>query len=104
MDSSTRQKLIREVADANRNINARLCKIQRKTVRSIPEEVEPFYQIGQDEIDNTKAATTVLKQLLEKKSLLAKQLVHHISEYANSKEYIMQIAQTEEIITHTTML
>ncbi len=67
MNSSARKKLIREVADADRNINARVSKIQRKTVRGIPEEIEPFYQIGQEEIDNMKVAMTVLKQLLEKR-------------------------------------
>ncbi len=76
-----------------------MSKIQRKTGRSIPEETEPFYQIGQGEIDNRKVATTVLKQLLEKKTLLLKQLVHRISEYFNNKEAIMEIAQTEEILT-----
>ncbi len=54
---------------------------------------------GQDEVDNMKVATTVLKQLLEKKSLLFKQFVHRISEYANSEECIMEIAQTAEILT-----
>ncbi len=73
MNSSTRKKPTREVADADRNINARVSKIQRKTVRGIPEEVGPFGQIGQEEIDNMKAATTVLKRLLEKKTLLVKQ-------------------------------
>ncbi len=99
MNSSTRKKLIREVADADRNINARLSKIQRKTVRSIPEEVEPFYQIGQEEIDNMKVAITVLKQLLEKKTLLVKQFVHQMADYANSKDSIMDIAQIEEVLT-----
>ena len=61
--------------------------------------MEPFYQIGQDEIDNMKVATTVLKQLLEKKTLLVKQFVHQMAGYANSKEYIMEIAQVEEILT-----
>ncbi len=93
MTSSTRKKLIREVADADRNINARLSKIQRKTVRSIPEEVAPFYQIWQEEVDNMKVATTGLKQQLEKKTLMVKQFVHHISEYSNNKEFIMDVSQ-----------
>ncbi len=46
-----------------------------------------------------KVATAVLKQLLEKKSLLVKQFVHNTSEYATRKEYIMEAAQTEEILT-----
>ena len=46
-----------------------------------------------------KVAATVLKQLLEKKTLLAKQFVHHISEYTNNKESIMEIVQTKEILT-----
>ena len=99
MDSSTRKKLIREVADADRNINARLSKIQRKTVRSIPEEVEPFCQIGQEEIDSMKVAITALKQLLEKKALLVKQFVHQIADYANNKDTIMDIAQIEDVLT-----
>ncbi len=99
MNSSTHKKLIREVADADRNINARVSKIQRKTVRSIPEESEPFYQIGQEEVDNMKVATTVLKQLLERKTLLAKQFVHQMADYADRKEPIMDIAQIEEVLT-----
>ena len=98
MNSST-HKNMREVADAGRNTNARLSKIQRKTVRSTPEEVEPFYQIGQGEIDNMKVATTVLKQLLEKKTLLVKQFVHQMADYGNNKGSIVNIAQIEEVLT-----
>ncbi len=76
-----------------------MSKIQRKTVRSIPKEIEPFYQIGQEEIDDMKVATTVLKQLLEKKTLLVKQFVHPMADNANSKEYIMEIASIEDVLT-----
>ena len=34
--------------------------------------MEPLSQIGQGEVDSVKVATTMLKQLLEKKALLAK--------------------------------
>ena len=105
MNSSIRKKLIREFADADRNINARLSKIQRKTVRSIPEEVGPFYQIGQEEIDNMNVATTVLKQLLEKKTLLVKQFVHQMADYTSNKESIVDIAQKQRRpLQHITML
>ena len=99
MNNSTRKKTLIEVADTDQSINARVSKIQRKTVRSIPEEVEPFYQIGQEEIDNMKVAITVLKQLLEKKTLLVKQFVHQMADYANNKESIMDMAQIEEALT-----
>ncbi len=41
----------------------------------------------------------MLKQLLEKKTLLVKQSAHHAAEYASRKEYIMEIARKEDIIT-----
>ena len=46
-----------------------------------------------------KVATALLKQLLEKKTLLVKQFVHHMADYANNKESIMDIAQIEEVLT-----
>ena len=67
MNISTRRKLVDEIKNYDKMINGRVANMQRRKILKIPEEVEPYTQLDEYEIDKMNKVTNELKELLEKK-------------------------------------
>ena len=94
-----RNKLIREVLDSDMNINKKLSSIQKKKLAYNPEDaVHPYLQINDDDIDKMKKSTALLRQILEKKRLIATQYSEHITNNTEAGRYIIELSQTEDVL------
>ena len=92
-----RKRLIREVLDQDMNINRRVADITRQKVFGIPEEVSPYIQINQEEINKMSAAAGALRQLLEKKTYVSEQILKN-EEDAPPNDLVVDVAHVEEVV------
>lgn len=99
MNIAQRKKLIKEIIDSDKDINARVANIQKKKLLGIIDEVIPFTQLNQEDIQKMTMLTSILKQLLEKKLLFARQFMDSITNSSKIPKYIIELGQTEEIRT-----
>ena len=56
MDMDNRKRLIREVLDEDMNINQKVVEINRSRIMGIHDEVAPYVQIDQEEIEKMRQA------------------------------------------------
>ena len=58
-----RRKLINEVKDHDRNMNARVAAIQKRKLLGVDEEAVPYTQINENDMRKMEEITNLLKQL-----------------------------------------
>ena len=92
-----RRRLIREVLDSDKNINIRVSNIQRQKLLGVTEDVAPYIQINQEDINKMKLYASTLRQVLEKRYLLTNNFLSDDS-LPNVNKYIVELAQTEDVI------
>ena len=68
MDMENRKRYIREVLDEDMNMKQRVVDLNRYKVMGIVDEVTPYVQIDQDEVNKMRVAAATLSQVLEKKA------------------------------------
>ena len=66
MDMENRKRYIREVLGEDMNMKQRVVDLNRYRVMGIVDEVTPYVQIDQDEINKMRVAAATLSQVLEK--------------------------------------
>ena len=93
-----RKRYIREVLDEDMNMKQRVVDLNRYRVMGIVDEVTPYIQIDQDEINKMRAAAATLSQVLEKKALLANQIRSATDEEEGVNANIIDLAHTEEVL------
>ena len=98
MDMENRKRYIREVLDEDMNMKQRVVDLNRYRVMGIVDEVTPYVQIDQDEINKMRVAAATLSQVLEKKALLANQIRSGMDEDGVNAN-IIDLAHTEEVIS-----
>jgi hypothetical protein len=59
MNISTRQKLINEVKDHDKNMNARVAAAPKRKLLGIEEEAEPYTQINENDMRNMGELTNL---------------------------------------------
>ena len=97
MNIENRRKLIREILDSDKNINARVSNIQRQKILGVVEEVNPYIQINQEDINKMKLYASTLRQVLEKRYLLTNNFLSDDT-LLNVNKYIVELGQTEDVI------
>ena len=97
MNMETRRRLIKEVLDSDKNINKRVSNIQRQKLLGVTEDVAPYIQINQEDINKMKIYASTLRQVLEKRYLLTNNFLSDDS-LPNVNKYIVELAQTEDVI------
>ena len=97
MNMENRRRLIKEVLDSDKNINIRVSNIQRQKLLGVTEDVAPYIQINQEDINKMKLYASTLRQVLEKRYLLTNNFLSDNS-LPNLNKYIVEIAQTEDVI------
>ena len=98
MSKNLRDGLIREALDYDKNINARVAKIQQNNASNLDEVARPFIQLNDEEINRMKQDTNLLKSLLEKKLLFARQFKSNLVNASKIPKYIIELGQTEEVM------
>ena len=93
----TRRRLINEVLDSDKNNNMRVSNIQRQKLMGVVEDVNPYTQINQEDINKMKIYASTLRQVLEKRYLLTNNFLSDNS-LPNLNKYIVELAQTEDVI------
>ena len=94
----TRRRLINEVLDSDKNINKRVSNIQRQKLLGVTEDVAPYIQINQEDINKMKIYASTLRQVLEKRYLLTNNFLSDITNLTQINKYIIETAQTEDVI------
>ena len=97
MDMENRRRLIKEILDSDKNINMRVSNIQRQKLMGVVEDVNPYVQINQEDINKMKIYASTLRQVLEKRYLLTNNFLSDDS-IPNVNKYIVELAQTEDVI------
>ena len=97
MNMETRRRLINEVLDSDKNINKRVSNIQRQKLLGVTEDVAPYIQINQEDINKMKLYASTLRQVLEKRYLLTNIFLSDDS-LPSLNKYIVELAQTEDVM------
>jgi len=92
-----RRKLINEIKDHDRNMNARVAAIQKRKLLGVDEEAVPYTQINENDVRKMEEITNLLKQLLEKQLLIISQFKDNITQYSKDEKYILEVSQIETI-------
>ena len=92
-----RRRLIKEILDSDKNINIRVSNIQRQKLLGVTEDVAPYIQINQEDINKMKIYASTLRQVLEKRYLLTNNFLSDNS-LPSLNKYIVELAQTEDVI------
>ena len=94
MNIENRRKLIREILDSDKNINARVSNIQRQKLLGNVEEVNPYIQINQEDINKMKLYASTLRHVLEKRNLLTNNFLSDDT-LPNVNKYIVDVENFE---------
>ena len=97
MNIENRRKLVREILDSDKNINIRVSNIQRQKLLGVVEDVNPYIQINQEDINKMKIYASTLRHVLEKRYLLTNNFLGDDT-LPNVNKYIVELAQTEDVI------
>ena len=98
MEMENRKRFIREVLDEDMNMKQRVVDLNRYRVMGMVEEVTPYVQIDQVEIEKMRAAAATLSQVLEKKALLANQIRDATDDGKSGNASVIDLAHTEEVL------
>ena len=93
----TRRRLINEVLDSDKNINKRVSNIQRQKLLGVTEDVAPYIQINQEDINKMKLYASTLRQVLEKRYLLTNNFLSDMVNLSHINKYIVELGQTEDV-------
>ena len=94
-----RRRLIKEVLDSDKNINVRVSNIQRQKLLGVTEDVTPYIQLNQSDINKMKLYASALRFVLEKRYLLTNNFLSDIANITQINRYIIETAQTEDVIS-----
>ena len=94
-----RRRLIKEVLDSDKNINVRVSNIQRQKLLGVTEDVTPYIQLNQSDINKMKLYASALRFVLEKRYLLTNNFLSDIANMTQINRYIIETAQTEDVIS-----
>ena len=98
MEMENRKRFIREVLDEDMNMKQRVVDLNRYRVMGMVEEVTPYVQIDQVEIEKMRSAAATLSQVLEKKALLANQIRDATDDGKSGNASVIDLAHTEEVL------
>ena len=98
MDMDNRKRLIREVLDEDININQKVVGMNRSRVMGTHDEVAPYVQIDQEDIEKMRQGASALRLILEKKTTLAEQIQFVMNGRENINAQLMDLAHAEELL------